>query len=70
MHAGAKTTYIPLEVRSDGQVDLEHRPGDGLHMRTELQPRKVVNEPGAAKQAVTQVLREDVSDYRLQRQAS
>ena len=48
--------YVPLEVGSDGQVNLQHRAGDGLHVCAELQPRKVVDEPETAKQAMASVL--------------
>lgn len=51
-----KQAYIPLEVRSDGQVDLQHRSGDRLHMCAQLQSRKVVDEPETANQAITRGL--------------
>ena len=60
-----KQAYIPLEVRSNGQVNLEHRPGDRLHMCAELQPRKVVDEPVTAHQAVTRGLMIVTTDCRL-----
>ena len=40
-----KEAYIPHEVRSDGEVNLQHRPCDRLHVRTQLQAWKVVDEP-------------------------
>ena len=49
-------TYIPFEVRSDGQVNLQHRAGDGLHVCTELQAREVVDEPVKGQQEITGVL--------------
>mmetsp|Transcript_58155 Transcript_58155/g.185069 ORF Transcript_58155/g.185069 Transcript_58155/m.185069 type:complete len:335 (-) Transcript_58155:3332-4336(-) len=34
---------LPFEVRSDGEVDLEDRTGDGLHLRRQLEARELVH---------------------------
>lgn len=49
-------TYIPLEVWSDRQVNLQHGAGDGLHVSAQLQAREVVNEPAKAQQEIRNML--------------
>ncbi len=34
---------VPLEVRCDGELHLERRPGDGLHVHRQVQLREVVH---------------------------
>lgn len=40
-----------LEVRRDGEVDLEHGTRDGLHVRAQLKARELVDQPGTRNRA-------------------
>ena len=35
---------LELEVRRDGELDAQHGARDGLHVRSELEPRELVDE--------------------------
>lgn len=37
------STHIPFEIRGDGQIDLEHRARDWLHMGIQLQARELMD---------------------------